>query len=178
MALESKSGLGTFNSYGARDVEQKFGAEIGDDVIKHVMFEVDASKGDVPVTGSERAVSALDYKIPKGSFIQSCRVVVETAFNTLTLLTVGTFKATDGTTAINASGLVSTALATVDAKGDVVVGAGAQVVTGTFATNAGGCLQEDAVIRVAGTGAAPTLGKARVYVTYLQPATLVSTWPS
>lgn len=178
MGLESSTTRGVLSSYGARDVNQKYGAEIADEVIKHVMFEVDASKGDVPISSAPAAVTKLDYVIPKGSSIVDCRVVVETAFNTLTLLTVGTYAATDGTTAINAAGLVSTALATVDAKGDVVVGAGAQVVTGTFATNAGGCLQQDAVIRTVGTGAAPTLGKARVYVTYIQPATLSSTWPS
>ena len=176
MALESLNGLGVLTQYGPRSVDQARGAEIGDDVVKHVMFEVDASKGDVPVVANVKAVDGLDYIIPKGASIQSCRVVVEEAFNTLTLLTVGTYKATNGTTAIATDGLLSTALANVDAKGDVVVGAGAQTTTGTGA--AAGALQENAVIRILGTGAAPTLGKARVYVTYLAPATLATAWPA
>ena len=176
MSLESNTGLGVLSNYGTRAPTQARGAEIGDDVIKHVMFEVDASKGDVPVVASVKAVDGLDYVIPKGASLVRCRVVVEEAFNTLTLLTVGTYKATDGTTAIATAGLLSTALATVDAKGDVVEGAGAQLTTGTGA--AAGALQEAAVIRILGTVAAPTLGKARVYVTYLAPATLPSAWPA
>lgn len=174
MALEDNTGLGVIMSYGPRSTEGKYGAEIGNEVVKHVMFEIDASKGDAPLAAG--AVNGLDYVIPKGSSLVSCRIVVEEAFNTLTLLTVGTYKATDGTTAIDADGLASTALATIDAKGDVVVGAGPQLTTGTGA--AAGALQEAAVIRTLSTGAAATLGKARVYITYLAPATLPSAWPA
>ena len=174
MAFEETNGLGVLASYGVRTPNQKRGAEIGDEVVKHVMFEIDASKGEAPLAAV--AVDGLDYVIPKGASLVSCRIVVEEAFNTLTLLTVGTYKATDGTTAIDADGLASTALATIDAKGDVVVGAGPQLTTGTGA--AAGALQEAAVIRTLSTGGAATLGKARVYVTYLAPATLPSAWPA
>lgn len=168
MALESTAGLGVLNSYGPRTVNQSYGGQQPDDVVKYVSIEFTA-----PSTGMAAAawaVQGIDAIIPAGAVFLHADVIVETAFDALTALTIGTYKASDGTTAIDADGLVTaagSALTAIDAVGDRLVGAGAQLVTGTAGL---GALAENAVIRVLYTGSAPTVGKARLLVSYVNKA--------
>lgn len=168
MGFEADSKRGVLNHYGVRTTNQSYGAVQETGVIKTVSLEFTA-----PATGMAAAawaVQGLDAVIPAGSSFVSARVVVETAFDALTALSIGTYKAVDGTTVIDADGLVTeagSALAAIDAVGDVLVGAGAQLATGTAGL---GALLFDAVIRVLYTGAAPTVGKAKLVVEYMSPS--------
>jgi len=166
MSLENATGLGVLVSYGPRSVTQKYGAEIGDEVVKHISYDIDYT--DLAST-SAWAVDGLDYVIPAGSSLLSCRTVVETAVVGPTAITIGTYKASDGTTAIDADGLQTAAAGVVtalDAVNDVLVGTGAQLTTGTGGV---GALEFDAVIRILPTVAVATAGKFRVYISYLAP---------
>lgn len=164
-------GVGTAGSagsvtqhYGVRTTSNQFGAVQGDDVEKFISLEFTAP--DKGMAAAAWAVSGLDVVIPAGAIFLSADVQVETAFDALTALTIGTYLASDGTTAIDADGLVTaagSALATIDAVGDRLVGAGAQLATGTAGL---GALTAAAVIRVLYTGSAPTVGKARLLVRY------------
>lgn len=168
MSLENTSGRGVLSSYGVRTTTNQYGAVIDDDVVKTISLEFTA-----PSTGMAAAAWAktgLDVVIPAGAVLMKADVVVETAFDALTALTIGTYLASDGTTAIDADGIVTalgSALATIDAVGDRLVGTGAQLTTATTPSSA---LSADAVIRVLYTGTAPTVGKARLLVSYLQAA--------
>lgn len=163
MTLEATNGLGILSQYGPRTTEGKFGAEIGDDVLKTVVYDLDYT--DLAST-SAAAVQGLDYIIPAYSTFKSCRIVVDEAVVGPTAITVGTYLASDGTTAIDADGLMTAAVGVVtalDAVGDMVVGTGAQLTTGT---GAGWVLSADAVIRILPTVAVATAGKIRVIVEY------------
>jgi hypothetical protein len=154
-------------SYGPRSTSSQYGGVLQDGVKKTLTLEFTA-----PATGMAAAAWAkngLDVVIPAGSIFVKADVVVETAFDALTALTIGTYKASDGTTEIDADGLVAaagSALATIDAVGDRLVGAGAQLATGTAGL---GATLFDSVIRVLYTGSAPTVGKARLVVDYISP---------
>lgn len=167
MSLENSAGLGVLNNYGPVTVKGKYGGAIDDDVVKHISYEINFN--DLQST-SAWAVDGLDYIIPAGASLLSCRTVVETAVVGPTAITIGTYKASDGTTALDAEGLqtaVAGVVTALDAIGDVLVGTGAQLTTGTGGV---GALSEDAVIRILPTVAVATAGKFRVYVTYLMPA--------
>jgi len=165
MSLESSTGLGVLSSYGPRAIEGKFGGQTADEVVKHVVYDFDYT--DLNST-SAAAVQGLDYVFPVGTAFLRAKIVVETAVVGPTNITVGTYLASDGTTAINATGLfAATAVTALDAIGDVVDGAGAQLTTGTTAAN--GALQSAAVIRVLPTVAVATAGKFKLYVSYLAP---------
>lgn len=168
MSFESDAKRGVLNYFGPRKVNGEYGAKGPVQMAKYAI--IDIAVPDTEGIGSAAwAVEGLDVVIPSGSIFVSADFVVETAFNTLTALTVGTYKATDGTTALDADGLITaagSALTTIDAVGDRLVGNGAQLATGTAGL---GALAEDAVIRVLYTGAAPTTGKARLIVQYLSP---------
>jgi len=164
--MESKTGLGIQSSYGARTTEGKFGALIGDDVIKTVVYDLDYT--DMAST-SAAAKTGLDYVYPAYSTFLSCRIVVDEAVVGPTAFTIGTYLASDGTTAVDADGLMTAAVGVVtalDAVGDMVVGTGAQLTTGT---GSGWVLSAAAVIRILPTVAAATAGKIRVFVTYYSP---------
>jgi len=171
MALENTAGLGVLNQYGPRNTSNPFGGRI-ENLERTLVIDIDVPSGAGNAGGFSSAawaVEGLDYVIESGSVFVSADLVVETAFNTLTALTVGTYQASDGTTAISAAGLITaagSALTTIDAVGDRLVGNGAQLVTGTAGL---GALTADAVVRVLYTGAAPTTGKARLIVKYLAP---------
>ena len=168
MALEATSGLGVLNQYGPRTTTGQFGGEVGQSVLKIATIDIDVPKGE-GIAAAAWAVQGLDHVIEAGSIFLRADLVVETAFNTLTALTVGTYKATNGTDALDVDGLIAaagSALETINAVGDRLVGAGGQLVTGTAGL---GALAEDAVIRVLYTGTAPTTGKARLIVQYLAP---------
>lgn len=167
MALENTAGLGVLTNYGPITTKGKYGGEIGDEVVKHVSYEIDFN--DLQST-SAWAVDGLDYIIPAGASLLSCRTVVETAVVGPTAITIGTYKASDGTTAIDADGLQTAAAGVVtalDAIGDVLVGTGAQLTTGTAGA---GALEFAAVIRILPTVAVATAGKFRVYISYLAKA--------
>lgn len=163
-------------SYGPRATNSSFGAIIDDEVVKYLSLEFGAPTtttstadgfGKTGLQAAAWAKNGLDLVIPAGSSFKSARIVVETAFDALTALTIGTYKASDGTTAIDADGLVTaagSALETINAVGDVVVGTGAQLTTGA---DGSGALLFDAVIRCLYTGTVPTVGKARLLVEYV-----------
>jgi len=164
MGLESNTGLGVLNSYGVRNTTSQFGGVIGDAVIKTYSLEFTAPS--TAMAAAAWAVNGLDAVIPAGAIFLDSVVVVEEVFDALTALTIGTYLASDGTTAIDADGLhtaAATNLTTIDALQDRNIGTGAQLVTGTGGP--GGTLA-DSVIRVLYTGSAPTVGKARLLVRY------------
>ena len=167
MALESNTGLGVFNNYGPTTTEGKFGAEIGEGVIKTVVYDI--SWQDLSST-SAGAVTKLDYVFPIGSTFMSCQYVVDEAIVGPTAITAGTYLASDGTTAHDADGLMTAAVGVVtalDAVGDRVIGTGALLATGT---GAGFAVTAPVVVRILPTVAAATAGKMRVFITYLSPA--------
>ncbi len=171
MTFEVDAKRGVFNSYGPRVTDGKWGAEIGDNVVKHIVYEVDYSDlSSTTITTALHGIQGFDYIIPSGSSLLSARIVVEQAVVGPTAITVGTYAASDGTTVINTEGLFTAAanvVTALDAIGDVVVGTGAQLTTGTTAAN--GALQVPAVIRVLPTVAVATAGKFKLYVSYLAP---------
>lgn len=168
MTFEADSKRGVLNHYGTRDINGAYGAEVGQSLLKIAVIDIDVPKSQ-GIAAAAWAVQGIDHVFEAGSIFLRADLVVETAFNTLTALTVGTYAASDGTTAIDADGLIAaagSALATIDAAGDRLVGAGAQLATGTAGL---GALAADAVVRVLYTGSAPTTGKARLIVQYLAP---------
>lgn len=170
-ATDSKRGVEVH--YGARTTEGKFGAQTGEAVIKHVVYNINAA--DLSST-SPAAVTGLDYVYPPGSVFLSCHYLVDEAIVGPTAITCGTYLASDGTTAHDADGLMTAAVGVVtalDAVGDRVIGTGALLATGTgaaFSTatstvvDAGGL-----VLRILPTVAAATAGKMLVYVSYIAP---------
>lgn len=168
MAMENTAGLGVLNSYGPRTVVAGYGAlnDVCYEKIVTVDIDVPSGKG---IAAAAWAKTGLDVVIPSGSIFKSVDLIVETAFNTLTALTVGTYTASDGTTVVDADGLITaagSALATINAAGARLVGAGAQLATGTAGL---GATAAATVIRALYTGSAPTTGKARLVVKYLSP---------
>jgi len=167
MSFETDSLRGVNVPYGVRTTDSHFGGNQGDEVVKYLSIEFTAPS--TGIAAAAWAIDGLDAIIPSGSVFKSADVVVETAFDALTALTIGTYLASDGTTAVDADGLVtavSSALATIDADGDRLVGSGAQLATGTAGL---GATTADTVIRVLYTGSAPTVGKARLLVSYIVP---------
>ena len=175
MSFELDSKRGVLQSYGVRTTNSAYGAVQGDDVVKVVSVEFQAPTSGAGGATNGLAAAAwakggLDVVIPAGAVFLHADVIVETAFDALTALTIGTYLASDGTTAIDADGLVTaagSALATIDAVGDRLVGAGAQLVTGTAGL---GATTAASVIRTLYTGTVPTVGKARLIVQYVMKA--------
>lgn len=179
MSFEDLAVRNTLTSFGPRSTNSSFGGQIGDCVVKYVSLEFGApltttsTSADFGLTGLQVAAWAtkgIDHIIPARAIFLKADVVVETAFDALTALTIGTYKASDGTTAIDADGLVTAAnapLASIDAVGDRILGSGGQLITGTAGL---GATLFDSVIRVLYTGPVPTVGKARLLVSYVMPA--------
>lgn len=175
MAFELDSKRGVLQSYGVRTTNSAYGAEQSDEVVKIVSVEFQAPTSGAGGAANGMAAAAwakngLDVVIPAGAVFLHADVIVETAFDALTALTIGTYNAADGTTAQDADGLVTaagSALTTIDAVGDRLVGAGALLVTGTAGLGAAAAA---AVIRVLYTGTVPTVGKARLIVQYILKA--------
>lgn len=163
MALEAKTGTGVLASYGPRNTSGVFGADTNHNtLIKKVVW--DFTYNDLPDGGADQL--GLSYVIPANSTIVSAKLIVDTAFTStsgLTDLTVGLYRATDGTTAIDASGLITavnadqTAIGTV---GSVITGTGALVGKLSSATY-------DAVLVVAPSTADLTGGEGRIIVEYI-----------
>lgn len=173
MSFELDSKRNVLNSYGVRTTNSAYGAEQSDEVVHMASVEFQAPTTAQGAGGASNGMAAaawakggLDLVIPTGAIFLRADVIVETAFNTLTALTIGTYAASDGTTAIQADGLVTaanSALAVIDAVGDRVVGSGGQLITGTAGL---GATLVPSVIRVLYTGTVPTTGKARLLVQY------------
>lgn len=167
MPLELAGTRNVQSFYGVRTTDSKFGGTVAPEVIRYASVEFTAPAAGI--AAAAWAVNGLDYVIPKGAIFLSADLVVETAFDALTALTIGTYRAADGTTAIAVEGLVAaagSALTTIDAVGDRLKGAGTQLATGTAGP---GATLFASVIRVLYTGAAPTVGKARLIVAYVTP---------
>jgi hypothetical protein len=150
-------------SYGVRTTNGKFGAEQNtDDIIKRVLW--DFSYNDLPDGASDAL--GLDHIIPANSTIVSATLFIDTAFtstSTTTDLTVGLNRATDGTTAIDADGLITAANATqttIGTAGNVVTGTGALVGALSDATY-------DGVLVVAPNVDDLTAGAGRIIVEYI-----------
>lgn len=175
MGFELDTRRAVLNSYGVRTTNSAPGGVLGDDVVKLLSIEFTAPTSGAGtfengISNAAWAKNGLDVVIPAGAVFLSADVVVETAFNTLTALTIGTYLASNGTTAVVVDGLVTaagSALTAIDAVGDRLVGAGGHLITGTGAPGANTAAM---VIRVLYTGTAPTLGKARLMVRYLLKA--------
>lgn len=173
MSFELDGKRNVLQSYGVRTTNSAYGAEQGESVIKFVSVEFQAPTSGAGGAANGMAAAAwaktgLDVVIPAGAIFMNADVIVETAFDALTALTIGTYNAADGTTAQDADGLVTaagSALTTIDAVGDRLVGSGALLVTGTAGL---GATLAAAVIRVLYTGTVPTVGKARLLVQYAQ----------
>ena len=171
MALENSAGLGVLASYGKRTTEGKFGGMTGDDVVKHIVYDV--SWEDLPAIASSDAAyvfQGLDYVIPAGSVFLSCRYIVDTAVVGPTAITAGTYtfnRSTGAITAHAAEGLMTAAVGVVTGlgtAGDVLVGSGALLAGGDQVAT-----PSDTVIRILPTVAGASAGKLRVYVSYLAP---------
>lgn len=157
---------GVSNNYGAMNTEGKFGAEIGNSLVKYVVFDVDHT--DLAST-TPAVYNKFDYVVPAGSVFLGCDIIVETAVVGPTAINVGTYTFVESTRVITAhdlDGLATTAVTTLDAIGDRVKGAGALLATGT---GAGYAMTAPVVIRIAPTVAAATAGKFRVVVSYIAP---------
>lgn len=172
MGLESNTGLGVFNSYGPVTTEGKFGAEIGDEVIKHVCFDITWQDLN-STTDTSYTYSGLDYVFPIGTTFLSCHYLVDEALVGPTAITAGTYTfntSTKAITAHDADGLMTAAVGVVtalDAVGDRVIGTGALLATGTGAAFA---VSAPVVVRIVPTVAIASAGKMRVYITYIHPA--------
>jgi len=169
MALEELNGLGVLAHYGPRSTEGKFGAETGDAVVKHIVYDV--SYEDLNST-TAATYTGLDYVIPAGSVFLRCEYVVDEAVVGPTAITAGTYTfntSTNAVTAHDADGLMTAAVGVVtalDAIGDRVAGTGALLTTGT---GAGYAMTAPVVVRILPTVAVATAGKLRVYISYLAP---------
>lgn len=175
MPFENSAGQGVLNHYGPRVTNTSFGAVQRTGAIHVATLEFSAPLttvtthqdfGRTGLQASAWAVSNLDLVIPAGTMFLRGDIVVETPFNALTGLTIGTYLATNGTTAISANGLGAPVLGDLDAVGDRAVLSGAHYITGAGGI---GSLTANAVIRCLYTGALPTTGKARLVLQYMTP---------
>jgi hypothetical protein len=171
MAFELDSKRNVLNSYGVRVTNSAYGGIQEDDVIKFfsVEFQAPSSGAGNAINGLSSAAWAkggLDGILPLGAIMLSADLVVETAFDALTAITIGTYLASDGTTAVNATGLITAAnapLANLVINGRIS-GTGALLTTGVVQQTA------PTVIRALYTGTVPTVGKARLLVRYMLKA--------
>lgn len=157
MGFETDAKRGVLNHYGPRTVNQKFGGEVDDEVIKTAAWTF--SYNDLPAG----ATNKLGMSIPAYAKILSARLEILTGFtstSTTTDLDIGLEQA-DGTD-IDLDGLITAAQATqtvIATRGNFVTGTGALV--GASIGAAAGELV------VTPTVADLTAGKARVVVQYL-----------
>lgn len=158
MTFELDSKRGVLQHYGPRVVDQKFGGDVDDDIIKTAVWSFDYN--DLPTFGT----SNLQKVIPANARILSAKLEVITGFtstSTTTDLDVGLY--TSAGVAIDANGLITATEATqttIATAGNVIVGAGALLNTTIGAT--GGELV------VAPTVADLLTGRGRVIVQYIE----------
>lgn len=164
MTIAYDSTRGVAVQYGTRTTNGKYGAGDASEkgIVKQAMWDFVYS--DLP--GSQANASKLQFQIPANSTIVSAKLYIDAAFtstSTTTDLTVGLNRATDGTTAISATGLVTAAEATqtaIGTAGNVVTGAGALIGKLSDATY-------DGVVVVAASAADLLTGAARLVVEYV-----------
>lgn len=175
MPLEIDAKRAVNQHYGVRTTNGKFGGNTPDAVVKYwsqeFTFPTAAGKAAASIAGMGSEawdISPLDFVFPVGTVFLTANIVTEIAFNTLTDIKVGTYKASDGTTGIDPDGLVTVTEGD-DANLVVlgrIVGVGAQLGSGATL----GATGFTSVIRTIYTGTIPTTGKARLLVSYLTPA--------
>jgi len=163
MSLENSAGLGVLNSYGPRTTNGKYGGAGVDELIQVAVW--DFTYNDLP-DGSSTDSLGISQVIPANSTIVDARMIVDTAFTstaTTTDLTVGLNRATDGSTAIDADGLltaVNAESAVIVVPGKLITGTGALVGTLSDATY-------DGVLVVASSAADLLTGAGRIIVRYI-----------
>lgn len=164
MTIAYDSTRGVAVHYGTRTTNGKYGAADASEkgIVKSAVWDFVYS--DLP--GSQANASKMQFQIPANSTIVSCKLYIDTAFtstSTTTDLTIGLNRATDGTTAISATGLCTAAEATqtaIGTAGNVITGAGALIGKLSDATY-------DGVLVVAPTVADLLTGAGRIVVEYI-----------
>lgn len=162
MGFENQAIRGVLNHFGPRSINQKFGGDIPNAVIKTVVWTFDYNA--LP----DASTNGLEYVIPANSTILSAKLQIITAFastSTTTDLTVGLQKA-DGT-AIDDDGLITALQATqttIAVAGAIIDGA-----SGTAAALIGKTIgTTDGELVVTPSVADLTAGKARMIVEYIK----------
>lgn len=162
MSFENQAIRGVYNHYGPRKIEQKFGGETDNSVIKTVSWIFDYD--NLP----DASTNGLDYQIPANATIVSAKLQIITPFtstSTTTDLAVGLQKA-DGT-AIDDDGLITALQATQTAI--AVAGAIVDGASGTPAALVGKSIgTSDGELVVIPTVADLTAGKARMIIEYIK----------
>lgn len=162
MGFEADSLRGVLKHYGVRSVNQKYGGNIDDDVIKTATWTFDYN--DLPAG----ATNNLGLSIPAYSKILSAKLEILTGFtstSTTTDLTIGLEQA-DGTD-IDLDGLITAAQATqttIATRGNFIDGASgtpAALINASIGAAAGELV-------VTPSAADLTAGKARLIVQYIQ----------
>ena len=150
---------GVRNYYGPRGTEDLYGAGVKTDG-HTTQLEWVFNYDDLPVYQASGAGALV---IPQYSIITSARMYAITGLATSTAMTVG-LTDDDGGGAMDADGLITAAVGTAAAlaAGLWVLGTGAMIANT-------GSVDEDAQLVVATTGSAPTAGKFRLIVEYMQP---------
>ena len=161
MSYEDSAGLGSENHYGARKLTGKYGQEIAyDGEVKTIEYLVNYN--DLPVDGTSGKINVF----PANSMFISCNLEVITGFAGGTSYTVGL--TTSAGSVLDADGLMTATelvLANMNVAGDIVIGAGALILTSNTAVVTAAC-QLDMI--ASGTF---TAGQARIRVKYVPPRT-------
>lgn len=168
MGFEKNLIRNVFNHYGPRKVDQHFGGQINNEVVKRIVWTFDytmigASGATVAGVDVGGTTQNLEYVIPANATILTAGLQVISAFvstSTTSDLTIGLEQA-DGTD-INVSGLFTAANlseTTLAVVGSYITGSGA-LVGKTIGANAGELVVVPSVDDF-------TAGKARVFVEYI-----------
>ena len=153
MAFESAPVRGVQVHYGARNTNEKFGGSYGTKD-GNKMAEYTFTYDDLPAEGT----GEMQFSFPAYSKILSARLEVLTAFAGGTSYNLGLYQS-DGTV-IDADGIdAAVALASIDARGDLIECDGALI-----GASIGAAAGE---LRVAATGTF-TAGKAKLVVEYME----------
>lgn len=162
MGFENQAIRGVLNHFGPRKIDQKFGGDIANSVVKRVVWTFDYN--NLP----DASANGLEYQIPANATILSAKLQIITAFastSTTTDLTVGLQKA-DGTE-IDNDGLITAAQATqttIAVAGAIIDGA-----SGTAGALIGKTIgAADGELVVLPNVADLTAGKARMIVEYIK----------
>lgn len=141
--------------YGTRKASLAGKNSAGSSLNKHIVVDFDGV--DLVDTGPVIDLSAA--RLPAGAYITAAILYVKTTFTSggLATLDVGTFKASDGATALSINGLIAASAVAGLTAGAVITGAGAQVNT---------LIAEDTYIIPTYNVAAFTAGRGRLIVTY------------
>lgn len=159
MGFELDSKRGVLQHYGVRTVDQKWGGDVDDDIIKTAVWSFDYN--DLPTFST----SALNKSIPANARILSAKLEIITAFtstSTTTDLDVGLY--TSAGVAISAAGLITATEATqttIATAGNVIIGAAGALLNKTIGATAGELV-------VTPTAADLLTGRGRIIVQYVE----------